>query len=269
MSVTVLSYVAGRFPADIVNRVNRNAPSSTNTSSDSSAAAAPDRSGRSVLRTAHLAALVAVGAMALTAGCSSKVDKDAANATTTTANTTTSEAPTSSSTSTSSASTSAKVTTTDTAPTTSTTTTAKPAATSVTTAATNPDEPTTVQGKGPLPEGDTTVLIVSHDGANLVVDPVELLTGAAAATAYRTDTGEELDGEFYVRNVKKEKVDVDVSDVASFGAIVAVECCDLSGTDLDGFLAAIDGDTKYYGSPLWSITVAGSTVRGVEQVYTP
>lgn len=126
-----------------------------------------------------------------------------------------------------------------------------------------------MQGKGPLPEGDTKVEIVSHDGANLVVDPVELLTGEAAASAYRTDTGKELDAEFYVRNVKKEKVDVDISDASAFGVIVAEKCCDLSGGTLDDVLAAIDGSDKYMTGNLWSITVAGSTVRGIEQVYTP
>ncbi|MEZ5373686.1 MAG: hypothetical protein R2704_13365 [Microthrixaceae bacterium] len=185
-----------------------------------------------------------------------------------------------------------KVTTTTGAPRTSTTpapTTAAPTTTEATTtteapatteAPTTTETPTTEapatteapegQGAPAVPAGEMTALVRRVTADTVVVDRVEVFTGEAALTAFKEDTGRELEGgEFYVRDTEATEEELPLASDAVFKVIKLSTCCDPASVDKATFETFLDGSNEdlFDPAPPFRLQASSGNIAEITQIY--
>jgi hypothetical protein len=125
-----------------------------------------------------------------------------------------------------------------------------------------------------LPDGDQVGFIHSIDlgAGTATVDLAELLTGPAAARAYREDTGSALDGELiYLRNRDPRLRTVRIDPKGSYAVIYSATCCGPTSVPVEGLAEAVGGDWQGISSPdpPFNLTVTDGTLVAAVQIYRP
>jgi len=144
--------------------------------------------------------------------------------------------------------------------------------------------PATTPATTPAPslaDGSHFVLVRGIEGAALIIDPAEFLSGEEARNAAITDgflaPGEDLPNDFYLRNTEEEHVSLTVAEAATFTLIGFDATGGLVPREVDAaaFLALLAGAdaSEYYGFvapelPL-HIEVSEGVVQGGSQQYVP
>jgi hypothetical protein len=139
----------------------------------------------------------------------------------------------------------------------------------------------TPRATGPLPDGESFVLVRGIEGDRLIVDPAEFLGGEEAAEAARADgflpEGEDLPNDFYLRNLEEESLEVGLAPDARFILIGFDDGGGLVDAEVDAatFFGLLTGDdtTAYYGFiptelPMHLVVEGGLVTAGMQQ-YVP